>query len=302
MADSTATASASIVPDTFAQDIATLEVAIEAETGVTSAVDPGGAVASDNVVSVEASASDAGTKAQYTNTLGGADGGTFQFTVNGVPTAAIDFDAANSVVKAALEALPHVVAVTVTGTSPITIVFDDPIRVTTLNFVDIDLTNATTPGETSTVTGIPPSTVTAAAVITDAITAVGDCQLAPGTAVEVAGNPDITSSDADNAITVAEEATGEITFTTALLGATTVTMSAADEAGDPLASTLFTFTDHGDQDVHAADLGQAQQRQGEATLAIHPPDSSAGTHYVVVIATDENGRKDHIATIVTISA
>jgi hypothetical protein len=117
-----------------------------------------------------------------------------------------------------------------------------------------------------------------------------------------AGNPAITSSDGDNAITVAETATATVTYTTALVGARFVTLTATKEDGAALAATMFAFTDHGDRTGHASTLSAANQRQGQGTLAIHPPDESgsATTFKVVVRADDENGRMDYNVLIVTV--
>lgn len=63
---------------------------------------------------------------------GTSTGGTFTLTVDGATTAAIDFDALGTAVKAALELLSTVTTVTVTGTGtvgdPWVATFDDPIK------------------------------------------------------------------------------------------------------------------------------------------------------------------------------
>lgn len=63
---------------------------------------------------------------QVVTLAGGPTGGTFTLTFSGQTTAGIAYNAAAADVKSALEALSNVTTVTVTGTGPWTVTFNDP--------------------------------------------------------------------------------------------------------------------------------------------------------------------------------
>jgi hypothetical protein len=294
-----AIATASIVPDEFAQSITALEVAIEAEAGITSVVDPG----SDLVVSVEATASDAGTPAVYTIDLDGADGGTYALTVDGISTIPLLFSANDASVKAALESLSIVGEVTV-ATGEIT--FDDPVRDVAVVLVDIDLTNAGSPVVTEDEEGVAPDSSAAATAITDAIAAVAldepptPCQIAPGHVVEEFGDPVLSNSATMDAITLAEDEVATVTFATVLSGASAATVALGD-VPEALGG-VATLVDHGNLGVHPSALSAAERNQGSATLTVDPDDADLdGVYLVAVIVTDENGRSDYNIIEITIT-
>lgn len=289
-----ATATASIVPTTVAQDIATLETGLEGQTGITSVVDPG----AQNIVSVDAEASDAGTPAVWIIDLGGADGGNYAIAVDGLQTANIAFNADDATIKAAIEALDNVTTVTVSaGLADGDVSFGDPVRDVAVTFVDVDLTNAIAPGITEGTAGVAPSAVTAAAVISDAVTAQTECVVLGDIATEV--DP-VLSSPSDVALDISDGDTEEIKWSVTLnRGARLVSI---DLDYSELTAVVVPVAVYGDPGAH-----QSRALDGETIrLVVGPAPAGADTgspHNILLSVTDSNGRTSAVDVVaVTVAA
>lgn len=204
-----AVAQASVIVEegSVAQDVGTKATALAAEAGIASAsADPG----QSGIVEIDIVAdADAGTKAVDDIDAGEASDGTYTIGVDGVATAPLDHDADAAAVAAALEALPNVNDVTVTGAgtavSPFNVTIDDPVGPHAITFTDVDLVGPSgTEGVTEDTAGVAPSASAGATAITDAITAVDDVQLRDGAVDSLAppvpaassATPSISTNDA----------------------------------------------------------------------------------------------------------
>jgi len=292
-----ARASVIVEQGSVAQDIAAQAALIAAEAGIASAVvDPG----AQGIVQIDILATaNAGTKSVDDVDTGTHTGGTALILVDGVATVPIADGASAATVEAAVEALPNVVAATVTGAgtdaSPWRITIDDPVGPHVVTIDGTALTGGAGEGVAQITPGVLPDAGAGATAITDAILAVNNSELY-GDVIQVEA-PVPTADDDTPAISV-NNGVIAVTISSVLAGSSEAVVSLSHVVDGVVVAqpSWVRFVDQGDP------VRGSHYNSGKARIIFNENGAvTNGTYVFVVSVLDDNGLSGYEVVTLTVT-